>query len=65
MGLAASWEHWEVGLVPGPAQWVKDLALPQLWLSLRLWLGPDTRPGSSICCGAAKKEIGVLIVAQQ
>lgn len=25
--LAASWEHWVAGSIPGPAQWVKDLAV--------------------------------------
>ena len=28
--------------MPGPEQWVKDLALLQLWLRLKLWLGFDT-----------------------
>lgn len=27
------------GSFPGPVQWVKDLALPQLWCRLQLWLG--------------------------
>ena len=27
--------------IPGPAQWVRDLALPQLQLSLQLWLRYD------------------------
>ena len=31
-GLAVSWEHWDVGLIPGPAEWVKDPELLQLWL---------------------------------
>lgn len=34
-GSAASWESWNVGLIPGPAQWVKHPAL----LRLRLRLG--------------------------
>ena len=47
-----------VGSIPGPAQWVKDLVLQQLWLSSRLWLGSDPWPGSSICYQAAKKKGG-------
>ena len=44
------------GSVPGPAQWVKDLASLQLQLQLRshLWLGSDPWPGNSIYHGAAK-----------
>ena len=40
--------------VPGSAQWVKDPALPQLWLSPQL--GCDPWPRSSRCLGAAKKK---------
>ena len=56
MGSAASWEHWNEGLIPGPAQWVRDLALPQLWLGLQLWLESDPWPGKFICPRVAKKE---------
>lgn len=31
-GSAVSWERWDKGSSPGPAQWLKDLALPWLWL---------------------------------
>ena len=47
---------WDVGLIHSLAQWVKDLALLQLWLRLPLRLGSDPWPGSSICCGVAKNE---------
>lgn len=29
IGSAASLEHGDAGLIPSPAQWVKDLLLPQ------------------------------------
>ena len=48
-------ECWGTGSIPGPAQEVKDLGLPQLWLRLQLWLGSDPWPGSSICLRAAEK----------
>ena len=53
-GLAGTWEHWDVGWIPSPAQWVKDPALLQLWLRSQLQLRSDPWPGSSICQGAAK-----------
>ena len=28
MGLVLSWEHWDTGLIPGPAQYDKKSALP-------------------------------------
>ena len=37
------------------AQWVKDLASPQLRVRLQLWLRSDPWPGNSICCRVAKK----------
>ena len=39
---------------PGPAQWAKGLALPQLWS--KLWLRPDPWPRNSICRKGAKEE---------
>ena len=30
VGSVASLERWDTGLIPSPAQWVKDLVLPQL-----------------------------------
>ena len=47
----ASWDYWDTSLIPGPAQWDKDLALPQLWLRSQLWLGSDPWPGNSIYHG--------------
>ena len=49
-------EHWHVGLIPSSAQWVKDLALPQLRHRSQAWLGFDPCPGSFICLEAAKKQ---------
>ena len=31
--------HEVVGLIPGLAQWVEDLALPWVWCRLQMWLG--------------------------
>ena len=35
-GREISWEPWDAGLIPSLAQWVEDLASPQLWLRLQL-----------------------------
>ena len=51
----ASWECWGTGSIPSLVQWVKDLALPQLWLRSQLWLGSDPWPRNSICHKVAKK----------
>ena len=44
------------GLIPGLAQWVKDLASPQLWHRSQLWLGFNPQLGTSICCGCRHKK---------
>ena len=53
--LQVSWECWDAGLIPSPAQWVKDLAMPQLWLRSQLQLESDPWPRNSMCHGVAKK----------
>ena len=39
-GTLVSSECWDAGLIPGPAEWVQDLAL----LQLRLGCDPSKRP---------------------
>ena len=43
MGSAASWECWNTGSIPALYSGLKDLALPQLWLSSQL--SSDLIPG--------------------
>ena len=45
-----------MGLIPGRAQWVRDPALPQLWLRAQVWLPSDPWPGTSICRREPKME---------
>ena len=49
-GLAAPWESRDTGSRPRPAEWIKDRALPQLWLRSDPWTG------NSVCCSEAKKK---------
>ena len=64
--------HEDSGLIPGLTQWVKDLALPELWCRLKMWLGSgvalavaeassfgsDWTPslGTSLCQGCGPKK---------
>ena len=39
-----SWERWDAGSIPSPAQWVKDLALLYLQLRVQLQFGSHPWP---------------------
>lgn len=52
MGPTVSWEHWDSGFIPAPAQWVKD---PYQHRS-QLQVESDHWPRNSISHGVAKKE---------
>ena len=49
MGSMVSWEHWDAGSIPGPAQRIENPVLPQLQFGSKLWLGSDPWPGNSTC----------------
>ena len=42
-------------MIPSLTQWVKDPALPQLWLRSQLQLGSDPWPRNSICLWGGQK----------
>ena len=49
-----SWEHWDMGLIAGPAQWVKDLVFPQLHLGQDCGSGLIPGPGAPYALGQPK-----------
>ena len=62
--------HKDAGLIPGLAQWVKDLVLPLQRLRSVLWLGFDTWPRTPWTEPKRKKKLkrkgedgGVTVVA--
>ena len=52
------WDGWHLGnagmQVQSPAQWVKDLVLPLLWLKSQLWLRSDPGLGTPYAAGLPK-----------
>lgn len=47
-GRGASLVRWDAGLIPGPAQQVKELEWPPLWRPSPLQLGSDPWPGNTV-----------------
>ena len=47
---------WDAGCTPGPAEWVKDLALLKLQLRLYLQLRSGPWPGNATCLGVVKED---------
>ena len=47
MGSVALLEYWDAESILSLAQWVKDLALSQLWHRSQLWLRYDPWPRNS------------------
>ena len=58
MGLTVSWERWDAGSMPVPAQWVKGPSLQKVVEKLRdqRGIGAEPGPGNFICLRVAKKK---------
>ena len=57
MGLVVYLECWDTSFIPSSAQWVKNMALPQLWHRSQLRLRSDPWLVDSICGAEATKKV--------
>ena len=56
-----SWEHWDPGSIPRPAQWGEDPALPRLRLGSQLRLRSSRRRGVAPKKKKPKTRVVVLL----
>ena len=65
MGLAASLQCQDAGLILVRHSGLKNLALPQLWCRSQLWLRSDPWPGNSISCRVLLPQKTPLVYQEQ